>query len=87
MHHSSRGLTVMHSTKTNVVLGSRPTAGHWRRQEGHPVLNAHDRTKFPLEAPPSPKELGETEVKSSKTKVACVYAYMFTFIRPLSIHI
>ena len=26
---SSRGLAVMNSTKTNVVLGSRPTAGHW----------------------------------------------------------
>ena len=26
---SSRGLTVMHSTETNMVLGSRPTADYW----------------------------------------------------------
>ena len=24
----------MHSTQTNVALGSRPTADHWWRQEG-----------------------------------------------------
>ena len=26
---SSHGLAVMHSTQTNMVLGLRPTAGHW----------------------------------------------------------
>ena len=47
---SSRGLAVMHSTQTNMVLGSRPTTGHWWRQEGQPVLNAHARTKVLSEA-------------------------------------
>ena len=60
---SSRGLAVVHSTQTNMVLGSRPNAGHWWRQEGHPILNAHARTKSFQRHPPSPKELGEMEVK------------------------
>ena len=29
LNPSSRGLAVMHLTQTNVVLGSRPIAGHW----------------------------------------------------------
>ena len=58
-------LAVMHSTKTNMVLGSRPTACHWWRQEGHPVLNARARTKVLSEAPSKPQRIGETEVKSS----------------------
>ena len=47
-----------------LVLGSRLTACHWWRQEGHTVLNALARTKVLSEAPS--KELGETEVTSSK---------------------
>ena len=58
------GPAVKHSTQTNVVLGSRPAADHWRCQEGYPVINARARTKALSEAPPSPKDLGETEVKS-----------------------
>ena len=29
VHKSSRGLAVIHSAKSNVVLGSRATTGHW----------------------------------------------------------
>ena len=55
---SSPGLVVMHSTQTNMVLGSRPTADHWRRQEGHPVLNIRARIKVPSEAPTKPQGIG-----------------------------
>ena len=54
----SRGLAVMHSTQTHMVLGSRPNAGHWWRQEGHPVLNARVRTKVLSEAPSKPQLIG-----------------------------
>ena len=61
---SSRGLALMHSTQTNVVLvGSRPTADHWWRQEGHPKMLVPE-LKSPQRHPPSPKELGETDVRS-----------------------
>ena len=57
---TSRGLAVMHSTQTNVVLGSRPTVDHWLRQEGHPVLNARARAKKSSKRhPPSPKNWGK----------------------------
>ena len=48
----------MHSTKTNMALGSRPTACHWRRQEGYPALNARVRTKVLSEAPSKPQGIG-----------------------------
>ena len=54
----SRGLAVMDSTQTNMVLGSRPNADHWWRQEGHPVLNARARTKALSEAPSKPQGIG-----------------------------
>ena len=41
-----------------MVLGSRPTAGHWWRQEGHPVLNARARTKVLSGAPSKPQGIG-----------------------------
>ena len=56
---SSRGLVVMHSTQTNMVLGSRPDAGDLWRQEGHPVLTARARLKVLPEAPSKPQGIGE----------------------------
>jgi len=41
-----------------MVLGSRPTAGHWGCQERHLVLNAHARTKVLSEAPSKPQGIG-----------------------------
>ena len=63
---SSRGLAVKHSTQTNVVLGSRPTADHWSRQEGYPVLNARARTKVLSEAPSKPQGFGGNGGKIGK---------------------
>ena len=48
----------MQSTQANVVLGSRPTADHWWRQEGHAVLNALARTKVISEAPSKSQGMG-----------------------------
>ena len=58
VHPSSRGLAVMHSTQTNMDLGSRPNAGHWWRQEGNPALNARARAKVLSEAPSRPQGTG-----------------------------
>jgi len=58
----------MHSTQTNVVLGSRPTADHWWRQEGHSVLNARARTKVPSEAPSKPQGIGGNGGKIERDK-------------------
>ena len=58
-----RGLVVMHSTKTSMVLASRPTACHWWRQERHPILNARARTKVLWEAPSKPQGIGGNGVK------------------------
>ena len=41
-----------------MALGSRPNAGHWWRQEEHPVLNAHARSKVLSEAPSKPQGIG-----------------------------
>jgi len=49
-----------------MALGSRPTADHWGHQEGHPVLNAHVRTKVLSEAPSKPQGIRETEVNGVK---------------------
>ena len=48
----------MHSTQTNMVMGSRRTAGHWWRQEGDPVLNACAKTEVLSEAPSKPQGIG-----------------------------
>ena len=56
----------MHVTQTN---GNALELGDWRRQEGYPLLIARSTTKVLLEdfsCGTSPKELGETEVKSRK---------------------
>ena len=55
----------MHSTQTNVVLGSRPNAGHGDVRKGIRSLMLVPELKSSQRHPPSPKELGETEVKSS----------------------
>ena len=56
----------MHSTQTNVALGSKPIAGHLRRQEGHLVLNACAWTKVLLETPSKSQGIG-----GNRGKIEC----------------
>ena len=48
--------------------GFKAIAGHWRRQEGHLVLNARARTKVLLEVPSKPQGIGGNGGKIKKKK-------------------
>ena len=65
----SRGLAVLYSTQTNMALGSRPIAGYWWSQEGHPVLSARAKTKVLSEAPSKPQGIGGNGGKIQRNQV------------------
>ena len=79
VNSSSRGLAVMNSAKTNVVLGSRPTAGDWWRQEGHQILHARSRTKPPLggtlQVPRNWRERRENRIKRKNSVLNSYMAF------------